>query len=288
MLKLACCAAIGALTLGACSGKTEPAAPAAPDAPATNVAATGGAETVVAPPEVPVVQPGPAHEISVKTDSFTGSSVIDDRLFEIAPKIAADLAYDSRVRIDAMDNDATTYKLEDPAYFTPFSLTIKWSLVAEAGDLISIEGFTGAYSGGAHGNYYTDARIHDVTTGRELTLRDLLTDPVATVSANLPLIYADIADKRVAAAGDAKSREVFRAESADAISDNSILDGEVGLAASTEAGKFGGYTVHFAPYEIGSFAEGAYRITVPQAAFHDGLKPEYRDLFAGEPVDPEN
>jgi hypothetical protein len=44
-------------------------------------------------------------------------------------------------------------------------------------------------------------------------------------------------------------------------------------------------SLHYAPYEIGSYAEGAYHITLPQAGFHDLLKPEYADLFAGDPAD---
>jgi hypothetical protein len=42
--------------------------------------------------------------------------------------------------------------------------------------------------------------------------------------------------------------------------------------------------VHFAPYEIGSYAEGAYKAVVPQSVFRDFLKPDYAALFAGGPV----
>jgi hypothetical protein len=52
-----------------------------------------------------------------------------------------------------------------------------------------------------------------------------------------------------------------------------------------EEGKLGGLVLHYAPYEIGSYAEGAYHITLPQSGFRDMLKPEYRPLFAGEPAE---
>ena len=59
---------------------------------------------------------------------------------------------------------------------------------------------------------------------------------------------------------------------------------ETVLTPSGSGDKFGGLKVHFSPYEIGSFAEGAYAASIPQSAFRDLLKPEYADSFGGEPV----
>ena len=138
--------------------------------------------------------------------------------------------------------------------------------------------------GGAHGNYGTDARIYSLQTGQQVSLRALLTDPAGAMAESLPFILSDIAQQRSEKVGGGASAETFRAETADALSADSILRGELGLVASTEVGTFGGFVVHFAPYEIGSYAEGAYAAVVPQSVFRDFLKPEYAALFAGGPV----
>jgi len=277
MSRLACCAALGVVLIASC-GK-------APDAPDTEV--TQGAELPaeaaqpVAGPEAVVEVP---RHLEVTKDYFVGSASFDDALFDIAPDIAATLVEDARARLDAMDADALAYKAADPDYFNPYSLSIQWTLDAAAGDLISLEGFTAAYSGGAHGNYGTDARIYSLQTGQQVSLRTLLADPQGAMTESLPFVLSDIAQQRSEKAGGGASAETFRGETADAISADSILRGELGLVASTEAGRFGGFVVHFAPYEIGSYAEGAYKAVVPQSVFRDFLKPEYAGLFAGGPV----
>ena len=277
MLRLACCATLGVLLIAAC-GK-------APDAPDTEV--TQGADIPVGE-NMPAVDPEamadvPRH-LEVTKDDFVGSASFEESLFEIAPDIAAMLVEDSRARIEAMDADALAYKAADPDYFRPYGLSIQWTLEAAAGDLISLEGFTAAYSGGAHGNYGTDARIYDLQSGKQMSLRDLLEDPSGAMAESLPVVLADMAQQRSEKVGGGASVETFRAETADAVSADSVLGGDIGLIASTEAGKFGGFVIHFAPYEIGSYAEGAYKSVVPQSVFRDFLKPEYAGLFAGGPV----
>ena len=277
MFRHACCAALGVLLIASC-GKT-------PDAPDTAV--TQGGDLPVGEPKL-VVAPEtiadvPQH-LEVTKDYFVGSASFDEALFEIAPGIAATLVEEARVRLAAMDADALAYKEADPDYFNPYSLSIQWTLEAAAGDLISLEGFTAAYSGGAHGNYGTDARIYSLKSAKQVSLRALLTDPAAAMAESLPFVLSDIAQQRTEKVGGGASAETFRAETADAVSADTMLSGELGLVASTQAGTFGGFVVHFAPYEIGSYAEGAYKAVVPQSVFRDFLKPDYAALFAGEPV----
>ena len=68
------------------------------------------------------------------------------------------------------------------------------------------------------------------------------------------------------------------------VSADMVLAGEVNFVPSDVPNKFGGYTIHFAPYDIGSYAEGAYHVTIPQAVFRGGLKQPYVRLFDGDPV----
>jgi hypothetical protein len=224
------------------------------------------------------------HRMEVIEDYFVGEASVDDALWTASPRLAAALMDDAKARLEATRTDALTYKAADPEYFQPYSLTIKWTVAAAVGDLVSLEGFTAAFTGGAHGNYGTDARIYDLATRTEIPFAGLLSDPSAVMTDSMPVILAEIARQRGERVGGPGSADTFKGEAADAVSPDSILAGEIGLAPSREPGKFGGYTVYFSPYEIGSYAEGAYKVVVQQEIFHDALEPDYAALFAGVPV----
>jgi hypothetical protein len=79
------------------------------------------------------------------------------------------------------------------------------------------------------------------------------------------------------------------ASAIEAIEPKLLKIGPVSLAPSTEAGKSSGLTFHYAPYAVGSYAEGGYTLTIPQQVFAEDLKPEFKKLFGGTaPKLPEN
>jgi hypothetical protein len=57
--------------------------------------------------------------------------------------------------------------------------------------------------------------------------------------------------------------------------------GPVSLAPSTEAGKSSGLTFHYAPYMVGSYAEGSYIAFVPWETLKPYLTPEGAAIFGG-------
>jgi len=262
---------------------------AAPEAPETETPA-GEADPAVQPESL---LPDP-HEtdvadlprtLTVDDDVLKADVRFDEAVFGFAPAIAMDIVEDARIRLDAMHEDAATYKEADPEYFRPYGLKIDWIVSGASGRLAGLEGFVFTYTGGAHGNYMTDGRIYDTLTGDQLRFTDLLTDPAATSAALTLPIDESIAAAKAKRNGDFGSYEQFLGETKDALSGLDPLTGEISLVKSTEAGKLGGFVVHFAPYEIGSYAEGAYHIAIPQEKFRDYLKPEYAGLFAGEPAE---
>ena len=268
--------------LGACGGENAAETPAP--------AADGGdpAGSAVQPEALP-----DPHEtdiadlpraITVDNDLVKADIKFDEAIFGFAPAIAMDVVEDARIRLEAMQSDAKAYKEADPEYFRPYGLKIDWMVSGASGTLAGLEGFQFTYTGGAHGNYMTDGRIYNTLTGDQMRLADLFTDPGAASMALAGQVHRAIADAKVIRAGGTDSYETFLGESADAVTPPDILSGEVSLIGSTEKDKLGGFTLHFAPYEIGSYAEGAYHIDVPQADFHDFLKSEYADLFAGDPA----
>ena len=221
----------------------------------------------------------------VDNETLKADVRFEEAIFSLTPAIAADLINDANGRIEAMQEDADTYREADPEYFRPYGLKIDWRVTGMAGTLAGLEGFIFTFTGGAHGNYMTDARIYNTETGKRMRAADLFTDPAAASAALFPDVFDAIASAKVERSGSPESRDTFLGEAKDALEGTSLLTGEISLIASTDDGKLGGIVLHFAPYEIGSYAEGAYHITLPQADFHDRLKPEFADLFAGVPAD---
>jgi hypothetical protein len=250
------------------------------------------------PEEPPVVEPAAAlpdpmatriadlpRSIVVDDDVIKADIRFDEAVFSFAPAIAMDVVEDARIRLDAMTADAEAYKQADPTYFRPYGLKIDWRVTGAAGALVGLEGFQYTFTGGAHGNYLTDGRIYNALTGDQLRIGLLFTDQEAAATALSGTVYKAIADAKVSRSGTSDGYQMFLGESKDAISVSDILSGNISLIASTEDGKLGGFVLHYAPYEIGSYAEGSYHVTIPQADFHEFLKPEYQSLFAGEPAD---
>ncbi|MEZ5999233.1 DUF3298 domain-containing protein [Hyphomonas sp.] len=221
----------------------------------------------------------------VDNDTLKADVRFEEEVFSLNPVIAADLIDDANGRIEAMQEDADTYQASDPEYFRPYGLKIDWRVTGVAGTLAGLEGFIFTFTGGAHGNYMTDARIYNTETGKRLRAGDLFADKAAAITALSPDVFNAIASAKVERSGSPEGRETFLGEAKDALDGTGLLSGEVSLVASTEEGRLGGIVLHYAPYEIGSYAEGAYHITLPQAEFHDLLKPEYADLFGGAPAD---
>ena len=221
----------------------------------------------------------------VDNETLKADVRFDEAIFALAPAIAADLIDDANSRIEVMQEDADTYKKADPEYFRPYGLKIDWRVSGAAGTLAGLEGFIFTFTGGAHGNYMTDARIYNSETGKRLHAADLFTDRAAATAALSPDVFDAIASAKVERSGSPESHDTFLGEVKDALGETDLLSGEVSLVASTEDGKLGGIVLHYAPYEIGSYAEGAYHITLPQAGFHDLLKPEYQTMFGGAPAD---
>ncbi len=221
----------------------------------------------------------------VDNDALKADVRFEEAIFAFNPAIAADLLEDANNRIEAMQQDAEAYKEADPEYFRPYGLKIDWRVTGAAGSLAGLEGFIFTFTGGAHGNYMTDGRIYDTGTGKRLQAADLFTDTAVAASVLAPEVFDSIASAKAARSGSPESLQTFRGEAEDALAGTGLFAGAVSLVASTEEGKLGGLVLHYAPYEIGSYAEGAYHITLPQADFHDLLKPEYQSLFGGAPAD---
>ena len=268
---------------GACGQAEEAGSTPVVTVPATE---SSGKDTEVQSEESPedILAELP-RSIVVDNDVLTADVSIDEAVFSFAPALAQDIVKDAESRVQVMQEDAETYKQVDPDYFRPYALKIDWRVTGASGTLAGLEGFIYTHTGGAHGNYMTDGRIYNTQTGEQIRVGDLFADKEAAARALAPEVYDLVARAKTDRSGSPNSYEMFLGESKDAMGVSDVLAGNISLIASSEAGKLGGLVLHYAPYEIGSYAEGAYHITLPQADFRDMLLPDYQPLFAGEPAE---
>ena len=224
------------------------------------------------------------REIIVDDEFLKAEVTIDEAVFSKAPAIGMDLVENAQIRIEAMSEDAQAYKAADPDYFRAYGLRINWDIVAESGNVVSLEGFHYTFTGGAHGNYFTAGRLYNGATGEPMRLSSFLREPQAAIQTHMNEVWTEIARQKVKKSGNVSDLERFRSEAMERVSADMVLAGEVNFVPSTLPGRFGGYAVHFAPYDIGSYAEGAYHVTIPQSVFRESVKQQYVSLFDGEPA----
>ncbi|HYF23024.1 MAG TPA: DUF4163 domain-containing protein [Caulobacteraceae bacterium] len=156
-----------------------------------------------------------------------------------------------------------------------YSRSVEWRAAAETGKLLSLEGLTAEYTGGAHGNSGYAAVLWDKSLQRAIT-------PSALFRANADWAALDAALCRALEAE--KTRRLgqpFRFDASQPCP--SWRESAYVLAPSAVAGKAGGLTFLYGPYALGAYAEGSYEVTVPLAAFQAALAPAYADEFAGAP-----
>lgn len=215
--------------------------------------------------------------ISKTTDRYTVNIDVPEGLDARAPKVAASLMEISKAEL-------ADFKLTADGNNTsrPYELQTNWTITGEAGDLVALRKDTVVDSGGAHTNSYTSSRTFLKTTGGILTVDRLFKGDSLSVGLFLNEVRNRITQQKLQRLTGA-SPETIRGEVADLISENGSWIGNIALVASDQPGKIGGLDFMFSTYEIGSFAEGSYDAVVPQSVFAHALKPEYANLFAGQP-----
>lgn len=130
-----------------------------------------------------------------------------------------------------------------------------WSLTYASPSLVSIRSDFYVNTGGAHGNYGTTNINLDMATGRELALKDVLTEPSAAIL-TLECRRQILAEKkkRLAAVGDDEPVTV----------DDAAVAAQVRSLPSWSIGEKE-IVVSFDPYAVGAYAEGAYECRFPTA-----------------------
>lgn len=149
-----------------------------------------------------------------------------------------------------------------------------WEVKSETDRLIVLVSSNYVYSGGAHGNFWSDAIIWDKKIQAEVNFLDLFVDKDATKKAMMPAYCAMLDAERLALRGEPTAKDDIFGECVDPFENGIVFPENLGV---------GGYLrIGFAlpPYAAGPYVEGEYIFDIAAPAYiTEGLKPEYKDLF---------
>jgi hypothetical protein len=135
------------------------------------------------------------------------------------------------------------------------------------------------YTGGAHPNSSSDTILWDRSAGKRISIRPFFTETADNGPALKAMRQGVIASLQ--AEKKKRGAEGTDASAIEAIEPKLLKIGPVSLAPSTEQGKSSGLTFHYAPYAVGSYAEGEYIAFVPWETLKPYLAPEGVRIFGG-------
>lgn len=152
-----------------------------------------------------------------------------------------------------------------------------WEVVTNLPRFLSLSVDVYEYSGGAHGNYYTDALVWDRQAKAPVMPEDMFRSPAALQDALGAEWCKALKAERIKRLG---------AETSQMIEDDGIFpcppiaDLAV-LVGSSNKRRFNRIGLIASPYVAGSYAEGPYEVTLPVTPkVLAAVKPEYKAAFA--------
>lgn len=173
----------------------------------------------------------------------------------------------------------------------PYDIGWTWEIVWSDETRVSVLQSWYEYTGGAHPNHGSGSVLWLVPEQRTVALPELFQDGGAgspAMTALLDAIRANLIEQKSQRLGEyfnGEDQEMWLGD----LTASAESFGAFTLAPSTEAERSGGLIFHFDPYAVGAYAEGDYRVLVPQSVFRAYLTAEWAGVFAGEPdVSPED
>jgi len=146
-------------------------------------------------------------------------------------------------------------EIEEEGYLTsPYFAGVAYNVLRNDEKYLSLEIIYNEYTGGAHGNYFTDYINYDLAEEKSLSLGEIMKRDVDYMTVLEEAIAEAIADKRTSS------------EYGDALHSwyEGLEEETLSFSIQTE-----GLGIHFQPYEIGPYAEGAPSFVIPYERLAD-------------------
>ncbi len=163
--------------------------------------------------------------------------------------------------------------IEEPPYYH----SIVWKIAAQTPRLVSVFSEEDDYQGGAHPNHTIQTLLWDKTTKTEIDTKRLFRAGADFKAIDSYLCH-QVEAERSKRAGEPVS------QTGSGFACPKFAGSRLVLIPATADGKIGAVDALYAPYDVGSYAEGPYEIRVPQTMLGDVLAPEFADQFGGEAV----
>lgn len=153
-----------------------------------------------------------------------------------------------------------------------------WATSGQSTRLLSLLGSTSIYTGGAHPNSGTAALLWDRLRGRQVTTQSLLR-PGQSWTGAIRQPFCTLLDRERA---ERRGQRIVRGEwpnQCPALSELTLA-----LSDRNGNGRFDHVAMIADAYVAGSYAEGAYEVTLPlTTSMLARLRPEYRTSFEPQP-----
>jgi hypothetical protein len=222
----------------------------------------------------------PKPDFSIKTKWVEASVTLDAKI-KADPALATSCLAEGKKWAKKNRADADKERKQDPELFRnawSFERKYETRLVIE-GRYVSLVRADYEYTGGAHPNSSSDTILWDRSAGKRISIRPFFTE----TADNGPTLKAMRQGVIASLQAEKKKRDTEGPDSSaiEAIEPKLLRIGPVSLAPSTEEGRSSGLTFYYAPYAVGSYAEGGYVAFVPWEALKPYLTAEGARIFGG-------
>ena len=222
----------------------------------------------------------PKPDFSIKTKWMEASVILDAKV-KADPALAANCLTEGKAWAVKNRADADKDRKRHPSPFgNAWSFERKYETRSMVGGrYVSIVRSDYEYTGGAHPNSSSDTVLWDKSAGKRISIRPFFTE----TADNGPTLKAMRQGVIASLEAEKKKRgaEGTDGSAIEAIEPKLLKIGPVSLAPSTEEGKSSGLTFHYAPYAVGSYAEGEYIAFVPWEALKPYFTAEGARIFGG-------
>ncbi|NOJ45644.1 DUF3298 and DUF4163 domain-containing protein [Bradyrhizobium archetypum] len=219
-------------------------------------------------------------DFSIKA-KWVEATVFLDAMIKADPALAANCLAEGKAWATRNRADADKERKQDPGLFrNAWSYERKYETRSVIdGRYVSVVRADYEYTGGAHPNSSSDTILWDKSAGKRISIRPFFIE----TADNGPTMKAMRQGVIAALEAEKKKRgaEGTDANAIEAIEPKLLKIGPISLAPSTEEGKSSGLTFHYAPYAVGSYAEGEYVAFVPWETLKPYLTPEGTRIFGG-------